>query len=402
LPDLLKISTKTKIKAVNLPYKTCSMLLRKIAIFLLLFLIFSACTKAAKKGTDEQKDDTEIQKKTDGTISTDGKDIKLKVSAKMAILRSAPDAASLEITRLKEGDFLDYLNILTTFTTPLIIQGIEYDEPWLKAKTKSGKEGWIYAGNISFEGLSDKKLAEMVFDRRLYKVFGNDLTKDLKYYQREMEDLRTLPAFRMLYRRSEDLRKSMDKVINEKLALAPKDSLPDFFWLNEAFPGFMVHLVNKNKSYKLFRDFKVWQSLAKESEEKTDDLFISVYLLAYRSDSIEFTHADWRLELDDEQYSLLGRGIHKEILDAIEKALIESDDFKPELEPLKSKILDDISFSKDFWESKDAALKELEKILKTDYKILKKTERVELASVKNKLKDPLKYGIKTSLFDGGE
>jgi hypothetical protein len=44
----------------------------------------------------------------------------------------------------------------------------------------------------------------------------------------------------------------------------------------------------------------------------------------------------------------------------------------------------------------------LEKILKTDYKILKKAERVELASVKNKLKDPLKYGIKTSLFDGGE
>ena len=131
-------------------------------------------------------------------------------------------------------------------------------------------------------------------------------------------------------------------------------------------------------------------------------LFVSVYLLAYRSDSIEFTHADWRLELDNEQYSLLGRGIHKAVLDAIEKALAESDDFKPELEPLKSKILDDISFSKDFWESKAAALKELEKILKTEYKILKKTERVELASVKNKLKDPLKYGIKTSLFDGGE
>jgi hypothetical protein len=124
--------------------------------------------------------------------------------------------------------------------------------------------------------------------------------------------------------------------------------------------------------------------------------------LAYRSDSIEYTHADWRLELDDEQYSLLGRGIHKDVLDAIELALKESDDFKPELEPLKSKILDDISFSKDFWESRDAALKELEKILKTNYTMMKKSERIELASVKNKLKDPVKYGIRTSLFDGGE
>ena len=376
------------------------MLLHKIVIFLILAVVFYSCGSSKKEG-DKKLTEDKIQS-TEATTSTEGKDIKLKVTAKIAVLRTAPNAASSEIERLKEGDLLDYLNVLTTFTSVMIIQGIEYDEPWLKAKTKSGKEGWIYAGTISFEGLSDKKLAEMVFDRRLYKVFGNELTKDLKYYQREMEDMSTLPAFRMLYRRSEDLRKSMDKVINEKLALAPKDSLPDFFWLNEAFPGFLVHLVNNNKSYKLFRDFKILQNLAEDTEDKTDDLFVSVYLLAYRSDSIEFTHADWRLELDNEQYSLLGRGIHKAVLDAIEKALAESDDFKPELEPLKSKILDDISFSKDFWESKAAALKELEKILKTDYKILKKTERVELASVKNKLKDPLKYGIKTSLFYGGE
>jgi hypothetical protein len=83
-------------------------------------------------------------------------------------------------------------------------------------------------------------------------------------------------------------------------------------------------------------------------------------------------------------------------------ALAESDEFKTELSTLKSKILDDISFSKDFWESKDAALEELEQILKSNYKILKKPEKVELASVKNKLKDPKKNGIRTSLYDGGE
>jgi hypothetical protein len=378
------------------------MYLHKIVNFLILFVIFTACGSPRKKEANEQNDNDSKKKKTERTTTTDGKDIKLKVTAKIAVLRAEPDAASTEIARLSEGNVLDYQNELSTFTTPMIIQGIEYDEPWLRAKTKSGKEGWIYAGNISFEGLSDKKLAEMVFDRRLYKVLGDEITKDLKYYQRDMEQLSTLPAFRMLYRRSEDLRKSIDKLINEKLALAPKDSLPDFFWLNEAFPGFLVHLVNNNKSYKLFRDFAFWKSASAKTDEKADDLFVSVYLLAYRSDSIEYTHADWRLELDDEQYSLLGRGIHKDVLDAIELALKESDDFKPELEPLKSKILDDISFSKDFWESRDAALKELEKILKTNYTMMKKSERIELASVKNKLKDPVKYGIRTSLFDGGE
>jgi len=365
------------------------MLLHKIVIFLFLALVFNSCTSSEKEVGE--KPTANLKEKTEAITNTEGKDIKLKVTAKIAVLRTAPDAASAELQRLKEGDVLEYLNVLTTFTTAMIIQGIEYDEPWLKAKTKSGKEGWIYAGNISFEGLSDKKLSEMVFDRRLYKILGKDLAKDLKYYQREMEDLTTLPAFRMLYRRSEDLRKSIDKVINEKLALAPRDSLPDFFWLNEAFPGFLVHLVNNNKSYRLFRNFKRWQSLALDTEEKIDDLFVSVYLLAYGSDSIEFTHADWRMELDNEQYSLLGRGIHKAILDVIEKALAESDDFRPELEPLKSKILDDISFSKDFWESKTAALKELDQILKQNYKILKKSERGK--RLKEVLFPPQKYKI---------
>lgn len=177
---------------------------------------------------------------------------------------------------------------------------------------------------------------------------------------------------------------------------------PIFFWLNESFPGFLVHLVDKTNTYNLYRDFAYWQGLAKNTEGESDELFIAVYLLAFRTDSIEYAHADWRLELDGEEYSLLGRGIHKEVLDAIEMALAESDDFKTELSTLKSKILDDISFSKDFWESKDAALEELEQILKTNYKILKKPEKVELASVKNKLKDPKKNGIRTSLYDGGE
>jgi hypothetical protein len=373
----------------------------KIVIFSIYCIFFSACSGTSNKGSVDVQSNEKKNKEAQ-TTSTEGKNIKLLVTAKIAVLRTEPDAASAEIIRLKEGDELDYQNILTTFTTPLIIQGIEYDEPWLKAKTKSGKEGWIYAGTISFEGLSDKKLAEMVFDRRLFKVLGNELTESLKLYQQEMESPNTLPAFRMLYRRSEELKTSVEKIINEKLALSPKDSLPDFFWLNESFPGFLVHLVDKTNTYNLYRDFAYWQGLAKNTEGESDELFIAVYLLAFRTDSIEYAHADWRLELDGEEYSLLGRGIHKEVLDAIEMALAESDDFKTELSTLKSKILDDISFSKDFWESKDAALEELEQILKTNYKILKKPEKVELASVKNKLKDPKKNGIRTSLYDGGE
>lgn len=383
--------------------KMKKMLMKQRLFFILIVFFLISCNNENKENIDDKKENKEhLKNKVERTTTTDGVDVSLLVTAKFAPFRVDPDPGAEEILRLKEGENLEYLNVLSTFTTPMKIQGIEYDEPWLKAKTKDGKEGWIYAGAVSFKGMSDKKLAELVFDRRLFKLLGDDLTHQLKVYQKEMADLRSLPAFRMLFRRSEELRTSIDNIVNQKLALAPKDSLPDFFWLNEAFPGFIVHLVNKNKKYRLFRNFAQWKNLSEQTTDKSDDLFVEVYLKSYRSDSIEYVHADWRMELENEHYSLLGRGIHKEIFDAIELALAESDDFRNELMRIKLKLLDDISFSLDFWESKENILKELDDILKTEYKMLSKTERVELASKRKMIQSSKNYDIRTGLFDGGE
>ena len=374
----------------------------KYLSILLIFFIFSCNSKKGNQDKNEEHIHAD-KKRLDRTTSTDGVDIKLHVTAKIAVLREEPDPVAKEVGRCKEKDILSYLNEITTFTTPMKIQGIDYDEPWLKAKTTDGKEGWIYAGTISFDGLSDKKLAEMVFDRRLYKILGDELTAKLKVYQKEVSDLQTLPAFRMLFHRSADLRKEIDKIVNEKLALATKDSLPDFFWLNEAFPGFMVHLVKKNTEYRLFRDFRYWAQLAAHTEEETDNILIETFIIAYQTDSIEFLHQDWRLELsEDERYSLLGRGIHKAVLDGIETASTNSEDFKPELFQLKQQLLDDISFSKDFWEKRALIIKELDEIIATKYKCLTKADRVELATRRKLFNDPNRNNLRTGIYDGGE
>jgi hypothetical protein len=195
----------------------------------------------------------------------------------------------------------------------------------------------------------------------------------------------------------------VDQKVNEKLALATKDSLPDFFWLNEAFPGFLVHLVKNKTEYRLFRDFRYWAKLAERTEESADDLLIDIFSTAYQSDSIEYLHPDWRLALsEDETYSLLGRGIHKAVLDRIEEALKQSADFKQNLSDLKQKLLDDISFSKKFWEKNELIKKELDEILAVKYKILDKTDRVELASRRKMFNDHKKYKLETNLFEGGE
>jgi NADP-dependent isocitrate dehydrogenase len=88
----------------------------------------------------------------------------------------------------RESKSLDkYLNEISRFTTILKIEGIEYDEPRLKVKDPLGKEGWLYGGCISFEGFSHQTLIELVLDRRLFKLFGEDLSQDIKIYQKEFK-----------------------------------------------------------------------------------------------------------------------------------------------------------------------------------------------------------------------
>lgn len=374
----------------------------KIALIVVLCLLAACGNKQNTPIDPHLTDSTQVREEIPKTTATGSSGVQLIVSSGICKLYDAADPAASEIGRYRQGEVLLYQNEVTTFSTPMRIHGIDYDEPWVKAKSADGKEGWLYAGNIRFNGLSDSKLAEMIFDRRLYKVFGEALTLQLKVYQKEMADVKTLPAFRMLFHRSEELRSKIDAKVNELLALATRDSLPDFFWLNEAFPGFLVHLIKNGSEYRLFRDFRHWAALAEQTTEDVDNVLIGVYLTAYQSDSIEFLHQDWRLALSEaETYSLLGRGIHKSVLDGIEAALQQSADFEPELTLLKQQLLDDISLSTDYWMDKTAILEELDAILASKYTIIAKADRVELQARRKMLMDAAKFGLRTNLFEGG-
>lgn len=333
--------------------------------------------------------------------STEG--ILLTISSRQAIIRDEADPTAKEITRYSQGSTIDYLGELTTYTTLMRIQGIDHEEPWLKVKTMDGQTGWIYGGSVRFNGLSDQKLSEMVFDKRLKKTFGEDLSSQIKIYQKEMRDLQTTAAFRMLYKRGAKLRDALEAQLNEKLKLSASDSLPDFFWLNESLSGFLVHLVDSGRVYQLYRDFAHWNRLAEATTEAEDNLLIAPFLVAYQTDSIEYSQPDWRLALSEEEtYSLLGRGLHKATLDALQAALQGSNGFEQELNQLKNKLLDDISLSSDFWEDQDAILEELQAILDTEYEILGKEDLVELSARLKMLKNPDQYDLRTNLFEGGE
>jgi hypothetical protein len=377
----------------------------KVLIIWLISLFTSCIAEQASDATDEKEittDSSSVEKESK-FIKSSTNSLLLTISSKQAIVREEPAPSSREISRYTEASTLEYLGELTTYTTLMRIQGIDHDEPWLKVRTANGQIGWIYGGSVRFDGLSDQKLTEMVFDKRLKKTFGEELSSKIKIYQREVNDLQTTAAFRMLYKRGGKLRDQLEVQLNEALKLAIADSLPDFFWLNEALPGFLVHLINNGQSYQLYRNFADWNQLALATKEKEDDLLIAPFLIAYQTDSIEYKQADWRLSLSEEEsYSLLGRGIHKNTLDAIQAAFESNSGFEEELDALKHKLLDDISLSKDFWEDQESILKELKAILDEDYSILDKEDVVELSARYKMLKNPKKYELRTNLFEGGE
>lgn len=376
---------------------------------LLLWIIslFISCgerTNPENNTRDElQQDSIEITEELPDFIKSSTEGIRLTISARQAIIRAEADPTAKEITRYSQASTIDYLGELSTYTTLMRIQGIDHEEPWLKVKTTDGRIGWIYGGCVRFNGLSDQKLSEMVFDKRLKKTFGKELSSKIKVYQKEIQDVQTTAAFRMLYKRGAKLRDALEAQLNERLKLSSSDSLPDFFWLNESLPGFLVHLIDSGGVYQLYRNFAHWNNLAEATNEAEDNLLIAPFLVAYQTDSIEYSQADWRLALSEhETYSLLGRGLHKATLDALQTALQGSSGFEKELNQLKNKLLDDISLTSDFWEDQDAILAELQAILDAEYKMLGKEDLVELSARLKMLKNPGKYDLKTNLFEGGE
>ncbi len=364
-----------------------------------------ACQQSPVKNVDPPKSELDSSKveAPPKFMQSSSKSLLLTISSAQAIVRQAPEPSAAELRRYSQGSTLDYLGELTTYSTLMRIQGIEHEEPWLKVRCPDGTEGWIYGGAVRFNGLSDQKLTEMVLDKRLNKTFGAELSSQIKVYQKEMQDLQTTAAFRMLYSRGANLRNALITQLNEKLQLAPKDSLPDFFWLNEALPGFLVHLIDSGRQYQLYRDFAYWATLAEATAEEQDDLLIAPFLIAYQTDSIEYAQPDWRLALSEEEsYSLLGRGMHIATLDALQQAFENSTGFDQELHALKNKLLDDISLSKDFWEDQASILQELDAIIEAKFGILKKEDLVELSARQKMLRDPNKYQLRTNLFEGGE
>ncbi len=65
-------------------------------------------------------------------------------------IRTEADTKADIVAEVAEGAALEFLGEKSDFTEKITLRGTLFNEPWLKVRTASGKEGWIYGGGVKF------------------------------------------------------------------------------------------------------------------------------------------------------------------------------------------------------------------------------------------------------------
>ena len=89
-------------------------------------------TKKRKRTTDKEKYAT------------------LYVTADSLNMRVAPHLDSIVIARLPRTEAVAFYGLRTSFRQKININNTIKDEPWVYIRTRTGKQGWVYAGGLTF------------------------------------------------------------------------------------------------------------------------------------------------------------------------------------------------------------------------------------------------------------
>jgi hypothetical protein len=67
-------------------------------------------------------------------------------------IRDAANLNGKQVASVTEQEALEFTGEKSDNTETIVLRGVAYDEPWLKVKTKDGKEGWVFGGAVKREG----------------------------------------------------------------------------------------------------------------------------------------------------------------------------------------------------------------------------------------------------------
>ncbi len=295
-------------------------------------------------------------------------------------LREAAGPDAEVIKTLPRGTELVALGEVSDFTTQITLRGIPFDEPWLRVRTTDGSEGWVYGGALRFHMDEISELTTQLMERRLQTLFGQTLSTRIQAYRQSLHAATTAEAITLAYREGTALRDTLVRIMERKIEVNNPEELPDLFWLKQMLPGFETQLVAEGTAYYLFWNYVTLSEKAATTSSSEDDAFMALQISLFPDDSIEYFYPAWFLQTwDYGGHSLLGRGVHFRTLQKIDQLLKKSDLFAPELNRLKTRLVNDmVDPHVTYWEAKEKIQAELDTILQTDFNILTPADKIAL------------------------
>jgi len=354
-------------------------------------LLLPACQ--SETGNPEQIDTQPSVETTETAVS---EQVSFSVQVEGLRLRSEAGPEAQVIRTLTKGELLIDAQEVSDFTTPIRLRGIDFDEPWIKVHTTDDETGWVYGGALNPAMQAGPKAATLLLDKRLATFFGESLAQRIKTYRIQFADAKTSDELAAVYQDGADISEQINPVLEQRITVEDYDQLPDLFWLEQAFPAYQPSLVAEGTIYYLFADYRDWLEKARGTKGKEDDAFVAIALDLFPQDSIAHFYPAYFLQTwDYGGHSLLGRGIHLDLLTKVEKAWKGGQSsFLPALRSMTQGIVQDITdVNNSYWEDQAAIADEMQSILDRKWGILTTEDRIALKARAKQFNEPEKHQI---------
>ncbi len=208
-------------------------------------------------------------------------------------------------------------------------------------------------------------LASTPSAERLKKLLSPSEWQAQQNYSQKFQQVKTQDDFIKVFRQAQNLpatatfQKQWDHYMNDQT----KQVRPDFGWLQPFFPGLELRFEGEGTTAVLATFFPEFAQLAKKTTETQDDQFIA--LMQRLHGEVSTGYRKWMERTwDYGGCSYLGSGKHSQFLKDIQAQLKQKSPFQTELKEEASRLLQDLSQAESFCGGRQAALKEMQQLLK--------------------------------------
>lgn len=319
----------------------------------------------------------------------------LQVTSTAASLFDQPSPAGKLVAHADLNEGLMDLGRVSRFETTFEAGGPENAMPWIEVQNRQGQKGWMWMGWVKpLSGDSPAWLQQ----KRMLCYLGPEVYRQYQNWQKLKDTMSLAENFRF----AQKTRDSMAFALHHRPDAGKITIVENWTWLTEAMPGFVFQRIDRGSKPYLFVDYRYWLEKASTTLSTSDDAFFQTMCLIYPADSIESFYPVWTLQTDENAgCSQLGLGRHDAMLKQLDEAFATCPEFRPELEKVKTLLLEDI-FGKTvcYWQNEKKILTELNLILGNNYSCLTPRDIIALKSRKSMFESPAANGIRVNLRAG--